>query len=152
MKTYNQYQNELNKAQAKMNLLDKLVDNGITKKSSGFFMRINVDSGYSMGENTYLMVGGLPLDAVDTTKEYAKSCKWRENHGKVVINFTKKDLKTYVAMCEEMDKLRMYGKKMESMHKETEIKNWVESKINMDLSVFSRGKVGSVYIWSIDRD
>lgn len=54
-------------------------------------------SGYSMGEIIELQCNGKELHKYDRRQEYAKSCKWKAKHGRVVFDFTKKDLKR---LCE----------------------------------------------------
>ena len=51
---------------------------------------------YKMGEKVIWQFKGNTIFVEDHTEEYAKSCKWRAQHGRVVMNFTsKKQLKDF---------------------------------------------------------
>lgn len=79
---------------------DALISAGIPKtKVHHFEIPYSVNSGYSMGEVVIVRCNGKDVVRYDRTQEYAKSCKWRANHGRVVLNFTKKSLKEYTLLC-----------------------------------------------------
>lgn len=60
-------------------------------------------SGFSMGEIVVVRCNGVEIDRIDNTQEYAKSCKWRANHGLVIINFTQKGLRDYIKAAKHDD-------------------------------------------------
>ena len=57
MKTYKNFEEDFEKAEANMELLENIVSVGIPKKQAVYFNSISVDSKYSMGQRTYLYVG-----------------------------------------------------------------------------------------------
>ena len=51
---------------------------------------------YKMGEKVIWQFKGKVIFEQDQTEQYANSCKWRAQHGRVVMNFTsKKQLKDF---------------------------------------------------------
>lgn len=101
MKEYSRITAELEELSALKENYDALISAGIPKTKVHFFeIPYSVNSGYTMGEVVIVRCNGKDVVRYDHTQEYAKSCKWRANHGRVVLNFTKKLLKEYVILCE----------------------------------------------------
>lgn len=84
-------------------LYNNLIDCGVTPKNVRYYETPNVYSGYSMGETVEVWCNNKIIEAIDHTSDYARSCRWRAKHGKVVINFSKKSLKEYLKACIDND-------------------------------------------------
>jgi hypothetical protein len=51
-------------------------------------------TGYSMGEMKHIFLNDKRFCTLDATKEYAKSYKYKANHGRLSLKLTKKDLRS----------------------------------------------------------
>lgn len=100
-KSYESVVEEIAQLFATKSVYDKLIECGIAKKDVHFYVTPDITSGYSMGEEIVVKCNDVAIESVDNTQQYAKSCTWRPKHGYILLNFTKKDLKTYVALCKE---------------------------------------------------
>lgn len=141
MKTYKDFENELEKAKAKMELLENIVSVGISKKQAVYFNAISVDSNYSMGKRTYLYVGDKLIHCNDNREFYASRNKFVEKHGKIVVRFNKKEFKKYMDMCEEMYKaLEIEVNTSKYISLVDNIKDFIKSNIDLKNSVFNKNK------------
>jgi len=88
-----------------MQVYENLHLNGIPYKDVHYYRykRPWYSSGFSMGEVIIIRCNGHGIDRIDNTQEYAKSCKWRANHGLVIINFTQKGLRDYIKAAKRGD-------------------------------------------------
>lgn len=86
---------------SKIELYDRLIKCGIPKKLVHYYEVSDIESGYTMGEKVYIYCNDMLVDVLDQTEEYARSCKWRANHGKVVLRFNKKTLKEYINVLKQ---------------------------------------------------
>lgn len=102
MKTYSQIKTEQEENNKKMQLFENLHNNGISYKNVHFYKTPNIESNYSMGEMIVVKCGENHIEKADRCKNYAKSCKWKAKHGKIVVCFTKKGLKEYVFICKKI--------------------------------------------------
>lgn len=104
-KTYQQTK-EIVESECKwMQVYENLHLNGIPYKDVHYYRynRPAYSSGFSMGEVIVIRCNGNGIDSIDNTQEYAKSCKWRANHGLVIINFTQKGLHDYIKAAKRGD-------------------------------------------------
>lgn len=78
---------------------DKLHSLGVpyteTEYCVGYFDNITsiVSSGYKMGEVVSIKCNGELIAWYDNTFEYARTCKWKAQHGRIEFDFTKKSLR-----------------------------------------------------------
>lgn len=105
--TYKQAVSQLEMLEKKVNLYNNLISCGIAEKRVHLYEAPVCESGYSMGELIIIRCNGKEIDRYDNRKEYARSCKWSAKHGKIILDFTKKDLKTYFDLLQ--DKLNTNG-------------------------------------------
>ena len=89
-----------------MAVAQALVDCGIPRKLTKHWKPVAPESGYSMGETVVLKCGDKTIQKLDNTSEYAKSCKYRAKHGYIVLEFSKKDLRTLVDLMKVSDEKR----------------------------------------------
>lgn len=113
LKTLEQLQNQVNELTRQIEMIETLRTIGVNKQDAEKFLcnTPRIYSGYSMGETvsiSYLEKKGK--DAYYThyileenhCESYAKSCKWKPQHGYVKIVFTKKsDVKAFIKACNE---------------------------------------------------
>ena len=102
-KTYKQVKTQLETLNSIIDLYDKLINCGIAKDKVHYYESPHCYSDYSMGEEIDVRCNMKPIEKVDNRKYYAKSCKWSEKHGYILLNFSKKDLKRYVQIGLEME-------------------------------------------------
>ena len=96
-KSYKQLVAELDELQKQKELYDRLHDLGGIKYDDVNWFRFPLcKSGYSMGETLVLKVGGKVIATQNQEAEYAKSCKWKAQHGYMLFEFTKKDFKEMI--------------------------------------------------------
>jgi len=112
-KTYNHVQYELNKLNETMELYNNLHTCGIALNKVHYYEKPKCSSEYSMGEKIEVCCNGITIQVIDDRQYYAKSCKWQEKHGYILLNFSKKDLKRYVEIGVEMEKV-LQRKEMEA--------------------------------------
>ena len=98
MKRYCDLLLEQQKITDRLTLLDRVIANGVPKGIVHHYVTPDLSSGYSMGETVVMACNGQVFDVKDQTREYAKSCKWRARHGRVVVDMTKKQLRRYVEL------------------------------------------------------
>lgn len=96
--------------QAQLDLIKTLRTIGVNKQDAEKFI-VNtprIFSGYSMGENVRVLYfsknDNKYYNIIDENhcEAYARSCKWKPQHGYVKIVFTKKnDVKAFIKACNE---------------------------------------------------
>ena len=91
------------KVKARLDLIDRLRECGVPKSKANSFKLFptHFGSGYKMGELVEVYCGDKFIYRADYRQEYARSCKWKANHGYMVFFFTRKDLRRYVDICHE---------------------------------------------------
>ena len=140
MKTYNQAKSDLDYNKAIVAIYDKLHTNGIAYKDVHYYeFPKDISSNYSMGEKIVVKCGGNTIHTIDQCMEYSKSCKWRARHGYIVLAFTKKGLKDYVAICKKIknetnltEKVKLYDERRRLLNKYISIE---KSTFNRKISV-----------------
>lgn len=96
-KNYKQVCAELAQLQKQKELYDRLHDLcGIKYDNVHLFRFPFCKSGYSMGETLVVKVNGKLIATQNQEAEYAKSCKWKAQHGYMLFEFTKKDFKKVI--------------------------------------------------------
>lgn len=104
-KTYQQTKDIAAEEQHWLQIYENLHCNGIPYKDVHYYRynRPAYSSGFSMGEVIVIRCNGNGIDRIDNTSEYAKSCKWKANHGLIIINFTKGGLRDYIKAAKKGD-------------------------------------------------
>ena len=102
-KTYKQVKEQLDVLNNILDLYDKLNECGIAKDKVHYYEAPKCSSDYSMGEEVDVRCNMRQIQLIDKRRYYAKSCKWNEKHGFILLNFSKKDLKRYVQIGIEME-------------------------------------------------
>lgn len=104
-KTYQQTKDIAAEEQHWLQIYENLHCNGIPYKDVHIYRynRPAYSSGFSMGEVIIIRCNGNGIDRIDNTSEYAKSCKWKANHGLIIINFTQKGLRDYIKAAKRDD-------------------------------------------------
>lgn len=104
-RTYQQTKDIAAEEQHWLQIYENLHCNGIPYKDVHIYRykRPWYSSGFSMGEVIIIRCNGHDIDRIDNTQEYAKSCKWRANHGLIIINFTQKGLRDYIKAAKRDD-------------------------------------------------
>lgn len=139
MKTYKNFEEDLEKAKANMELLQNIVSVGIPKKQAVYFNSISVDSKYSMGQRTYLYVGDKLVHCNDERKFYVGHNKFIETHGKIVIRFNKRDFKKYMGLCEEIYRaLKVEANASKYISLVNDIKDVIKPNIDLKNSQFNK--------------
>ena len=140
MKTYNQVKSDLVYSKAIIEMYDNLHTNGISYKNVHYYaIPNNISSNYSMGEKIVVKCGENTIHTINHCMEYPKSCKWSAKHGYIVLVFTKKGLKDYVAVCKKIEheterkaRLELYDEKRRLLNKYISIE---KSTFNRKISV-----------------
>ena len=104
-KTYQQTKEIVESEGMWMQVYENLHLNGIPYKDVHYY-RYNrpwYSSGFTMGEVIVIRCNGKDIDRINNTQEYAKCCKWRANHGLIIINFTQKGLRDYIKSAKRGD-------------------------------------------------
>lgn len=98
-KNYKQVCEALAKLQEKKELYDRLHKiGGISYKQVDIWEHPIIRSGYCMGENINVFVNHNCIASISQKQDYAKSCKYKAQHGKMIFDFTKKDFKRLFAL------------------------------------------------------
>lgn len=139
MKTYKNFEEELERAKANMELLQNIVSVGIPKKQAVYFNSISVDSKYSMGQRTYLYVGDKLVHCNDERKFYVGHDKFIETHGKIVVRFNKGEFKKYMDLCKAMyEAIKIEANASKYISLVDDIKELIKPNINIKISQFNR--------------
>lgn len=110
MKTLEQLQEQVKELNQQIEKIETLRSLGVNKADAEKFLcnTPRLFSGYSMGENVYIAFFSknenkyYSIINENHCEAYAKSCKWRPQHGCVKIVFTKKnDVKAFIKACNE---------------------------------------------------
>lgn len=149
--TYKDVVSELERLTAIKEEYDALISCGIPQAKAHCFdiPYLYVDSGFSMGEEIVIRCNKHEILKRDFTKDYAKSCKWKAKHGYIVVDFTKKDLRTYIELWErsfEIERLLKFEQPIELREKRRkedyelhqQIKACLNDRINYELSTISK--------------
>lgn len=139
MKTYYQVKSDLVYSKAILEMYDNLHSNGIAYKNVHYYAMPNISSNYSMGEKIVVKCGENTIHTIDHCHEYPKSCKWSAKHGYIVLAFTKRGLKDYVAVCKKIEnetemkeRVRLFDEKRRLLNKYISIE---KSTFNRKISV-----------------
>lgn len=133
--TYDALQKLIETETEKLKLYDRLIACGLPKSKIHWYAIPDMRSGYSMGEYVILRCNGQIIDTTDQTKEYRGGCKYRAKHGKVVLDFTKKDLRHWLDWCMLIHTPRY--KEAEKMN----IDKFLADRVNKQLSILKNEKV-----------
>lgn len=137
--TYKELKSELAQKSKRMCVYESLHECGISYSNVHHYQSPEITSNYSMGEVVLVYCNDDLIERIDNCREYSNSCKWRANHGKIVVRFTKKALKEYIRILSvlgntlTMSVIKDYNdRKLELLEKHIV---WDESKYNRKITI-----------------
>lgn len=133
--TYDQLKASIAKDQKQLDLYDALIAQGLPKTKVHYFSVPMIKSGYIMGERVVVRVNSATVTQADYTKEYARSCKYRAKHGKVVLDFSKKDLRYWLDWCVLIH--TSHFKEAENIN----IDKFLQERVNKAESILKNGRI-----------
>ena len=112
MKTTRQINNEieaLKKESSNVAMLENAIGVKLVEKLNGV---PHIESGHRMGNFCEWYIGDQLIWKSSNCEEYAKSCKYKATHGKLIIRFrTKKECKDFFVMLAETQSKKYIGLK-----------------------------------------
>ncbi len=135
MKKYSELKSEMSVNNSMMELYENLHTNGIAYKDVHYYAMPRISSNYSMGEKIVVKCGENTIHTIDHCMEYAKSCKWSAKHGCIVLVFTKKGLKDYVAVCKKIENENNLAERLKLFDEQRRL---VNKYISIEKSTFNR--------------
>ena len=130
-KTYDSVCLELNELTQTKKLYDSLAGFGVAKKNVHHARFYAIDSNYSMGEYTHYSCNGKEFHEVDCTHNYSKNCQWKAKYGHIYVEFTKKDLNTFVLLCKSLEDKDGY------ITDSQKVRDFIHSHINVQKSIYN---------------
>lgn len=133
--TYDQLKASIAKDQKQLGLYDALIAQGLPKSKVHYFSVPMAKSGYSMGERVVVRVNGAIVAQADYTREYGRCCKYSAKHGKVIFDFSKKDLKYWLDWCVLIH--TSHFKEAENIN----IDKFLQERVNKAESILKNGRI-----------
>lgn len=101
--TYQELKEQLERMTELMSTYNAIASCGVPQKSVHHWVAPKIMSGYTMGEEVRIRCGATTIQDIDQRKYYAKSCKWHEKHGYVLIDLSKANVKRYLSLLTQLE-------------------------------------------------